>query len=694
MRLPLPNLDDRRWSDLAEEGRNLVPRYTTEWTDFNIHDPGITLIELFAWITEIDVFRVNRIPDSHLRKYLALLGITPQPPQAAQTVVQFSLLDDAIGAGSPPSMSGIDLPATVEVETADARPVRFRTLEPVTVVPSQLEALWREGKDGLRDLTVMWENRELLPIFGEVPSVGDAFYFGFSAPLPQSGTVTLYLRFAGDKSGREERQRLLEELRTSLQDCLPLPNSCLPESYMSPADPLVNLPHHSARTVWEYAQSSGDGISWRSLNLDANEVTDDTRALTLNGFARFKLPARMSAVTLSSSDSPRYYLRCRLAAGEYDAPPILHNAILNAAPVEQAVPASSESAIDDGELNIVDRGLGEPLQKVVLQPAPVQSHSVEVLTLEDELWHSWTRRPDFDASSEDDRHFLLDETTGTVTFGDGDRGLPPPRGALIFARYRTTLAAQGNVLPERISRLSNSAHNRALIDVEAVRAALRTISNPSQATGGADAETLAHAEGRALEEVNRVTRAVTVADIEHLAMTTPGTDVARVAVKTNLDARYPCLRAPGATTVILLPKITIPEAQPSPGLRIAVNRYLNRRRILGNRIEVVGPVYTKVTVQARVQSRNGADAVRIRQDILQALNDFFDPLSGGPEKTGWPFGRDVYRSEVLHTIDGVPGVENVVTMELIANGGQPSCGNLCIGPCGLVVSGEHEIVVE
>jgi predicted phage baseplate assembly protein len=281
-----------------------------------------------------------------------------------------------------------------------------------------------------------------------------------------------------------------------------------------------------------------------------------------------------------------------------------------------------------------------------------------------------------------------------VTFGDGERGLPAPRGALIVAKYRSTLAEQANVLAGKISRLSNSAHNQALIDVPATNAALKIISNPFPATGGAEAETLAHAEGRALEEVKRVTRAVTVADIEHLSLTTPGTDVARVAVKVNLDARYPCLQAPGTTTVVLLPRISAPSAQPSPGLRALVLRYLNRRRILGNRIEVVGPVYTKVTVRAQAQSQTGADPARVRQDILQSLHDFFDPLLGGPEKTGWPFGRDIYRSEVLHIIDSVPGVENVIALELIADDGEPSCGNLCIGPCSLVLSGEHEIVVK
>jgi predicted phage baseplate assembly protein len=342
---------------------------------------------------------------------------------------------------------------------------------------------------------------------------------------------------------------------------------------------------------------------------------------------------------------------------------------------------------------LLGKGLEEPLQEVSLQPAPVQSHSVEIFTLADEQWQTWSWRPDFETSSRCDRHFLLDETAGKVTFGDGEKGLPAPKDALIFARFRATTAEKGNVLAGKISRLSRSAHNQALID-ETAYSALVTISNPYDATGGAAKESLAHAEGRALQEVYRVTRAVTISDIEQLALTTPGTCIARVAVKANLDARYPCLLAPGVTTVILLPQISARAAQPSAGLRAAVRSYLDRRRILGNRIEVLGPVYTKVTVQARVQSETDANASRVRQDILRALDDFFHPLYGGPEGSGWPFGRDIYRSEVLHVIDGVAGVENVVGLELIANEGEPSCGNLCIGPCGLVISGEHEITVD
>jgi predicted phage baseplate assembly protein len=121
MPLPLPNLDDRRWADLVDEGRTLIPRYAPGWTNQNISDPGITLVELFAWLTEGTIYRLNRVPARHRRKFLALIGFNPHPPRAAQTVLTFD---------PDPSTPAFALPAGVEFEGpgADGETIRFRTL--------------------------------------------------------------------------------------------------------------------------------------------------------------------------------------------------------------------------------------------------------------------------------------------------------------------------------------------------------------------------------------------------------------------------------------------------------------------------------------------------------------------------------------------------------------------------------------
>src|SRR5882724_810166 len=126
MPLPLPNLDDRRWADLVEEGRALVPLYAPEWTNHNVSDPGITFVELFAWLAEMDIYQLNQVPDRHRRKFLELVGIVPNPPRPARTIVTFSLLQGA---------NSTVLLAETEVKGDDpfGQTTRFRTLEDVTV---------------------------------------------------------------------------------------------------------------------------------------------------------------------------------------------------------------------------------------------------------------------------------------------------------------------------------------------------------------------------------------------------------------------------------------------------------------------------------------------------------------------------------------------------------------------------------
>ena len=133
---------------------------------------------------------------------------------------------------------------------------------------------------------------------------------------------------------------------------------------------------------------------------------------------------------------------------------------------------------------------------------------------------------------------------------------------------------------------------------------------------------------------------------------------------------------------------------PSQVLLDRVYGYLDRRPMIGTRLVVVGPTYVEATVQATVQVKARASPERVQADIMAGLNAFLDPLQGGPNQRGWPFGRDVYRAEILQVIDNVPGVDHVLSLELIAGNGEAQCGNLCVGRTWLVTSGVHEIVVQ
>jgi predicted phage baseplate assembly protein len=219
------------------------------------------------------------------------------------------------------------------------------------------------------------------------------------------------------------------------------------------------------------------------------------------------------------------------------------------------------------------------------------------------------------------------------------------------------------------------------------------VTSPLAVVGGEDEESVDQAAGRAVGALQAPSRAITAADYETLALNTPGTVVARARALPGVAARLPGLVAPGVVTVLVVPADQSSRPTPSPGLLRAVATYLNRRRVVGTHVEVVAPSYAEITVTTTVRTRVGADQTTVRSDVLTALAALFDPLTGGFDGAGWPFGRTVYRTEVLQAIDAVTGVDTVLSLEMAADGQPAQCGNLCIGPTQLVASGQHAVEV-
>jgi predicted phage baseplate assembly protein len=742
--LPLPNLDDRRWAELVDEGRSLIPFYAPGWTDHNVHDPGVSLLELFAWVTEMDLYAVNRVTDAHRRKLLALAGgVAPDPPRPASTTLGLGL-----APGAPPR----PLPAGLEVEGSDpfGTAVRFRTLHELTVQPGWIAAVLAGRQAALEDLTAAWRRGEPFQPFGADPRRGDAFYLGFQLQAPWPAGTTLSLGFAPAEagSGPAERERIARERAARAEDCPPPWASCGTAGTPTGDPGTHGLAHHAVRLLWEVMTGPG---RWARLTSGAG-LDDDTRALTLDGRVVAELPAPVPPGVLPGHSAPLAWLRVRLVRGAYDAPPVLRGVAFNAAEAVQAVPAVVRLRIAPGapvagdppasgalasldlqvdrqgvvtgltfappaadrpavrvlafdpadpagrsltiEAAAVARGSGAPAQRIQVPHAPVVASSLRLASLEGGTWRDWTPRADFDASGRADAHLLLDPTPGTVTLGDGERGRTAAPGSTLLVTAELTRGGDGNLPAGAVDRLADSPHNQAAVpDLDELTTQLTSIANVVPAAGGRAAETLDAAVARAREGREWPRRAVTLSDYVTLALRTPGVRLARAEARANFHPGFPCLTAPGVVTVLVLPFLPAGRPAPSPGLRQAVAAYLNRRRTVGTRVEVAGPVYVTVSVRATVQACPNARRGEVEGAVRAALDRFFHPLTGGPDGTGWPFGRDVYRAEVLQVIDEVPGVAHVLALELVGNGGEPTCGNLCLGPTGLVRAGSLEVDV-
>jgi len=122
---PVPSLDDRRFQDLVDEAKRMIPQFLPEWTNHNVSDPGVALIELFAWMTDLTLYRLNQLPDRLYAAFLDLVGISPFPAAAAQVPLTFWF--------STVPEEPVVVPTGSEVASIGDDPIVFTTLHDLVV---------------------------------------------------------------------------------------------------------------------------------------------------------------------------------------------------------------------------------------------------------------------------------------------------------------------------------------------------------------------------------------------------------------------------------------------------------------------------------------------------------------------------------------------------------------------------------
>jgi hypothetical protein len=787
MPLPLPNLDDRRWQDLTDEAIPLLPRYAPQLTDFNAHDPGITMLEMLAWLTESMTYQLNQVPDRFKWKFLSFIGYPKRGPAPSHTVIAF----DGVPAGPP-----ISLPQGVQFTAAGTESVEllFATAHPIDISRVTLSAMQVDTGNGvLRDYSRDMFDGLPVHAMGVNPAPGAALYFGFDE-IPAGSPVAFWLWFAGPGNTAAERARIVAEAARRKRACKPpAPGWDCGESAPShdcecDFTPRQVPPHHSAQVVWEVF-SAGTWTPLTHVDLPARpaagQIVDDTRSLTLDGLVEVNLPPGISKTALGASATPYFYLRVRLARGAYDAPVVLRSIRPNAVSVVQRIPLWQQLAIAGSvpalamppspgdpftlqftlspdlkiqtlaaqappaagapsfrllnyaapaggnagsitsEFTVAGIGTAVPFQQVHVPLAPLDNRCIHVYTHDGASWLRWIQVADFEASRRSDLAYTLDPVSGLITCGDGEHGQVFPQGRAIVVTGFATHGDGGNLVSHRIKGLAKTPANDVLLSAVPLgsRALISSLAaNPVPAEGGravaplteleGEAAELVHAHGRILDLAERArqttldqipkaqvlalpapSQAVNLLDTERNALEVAGTRVARARAWPDTDPHLKGIHAAGVVTVVILPDMPVAMPMPSAGLLAAVRAWLDRRRILCTRIEVTPATYVVIAVTAAVKAQTGASIAAVRQGILDALASFLSPLSGGPAGLGWPFGRDIYHSEILQLIAEVAGVDHVDSMTMTADSGKPLCGDITLCPTFLPASGEHQIQV-
>lgn len=646
MSIPAPELDDQKFQDIVNNLKQMIWRRCPEWTDHNVSDPGVTLIELFAQVAEMLSFRMNQVPERNYIKFLEMLGIGLAPQTPATTDLRFTLTAP-IKEGAEPSeartlLARVTSAGTPRTELEES--IEFALDHDLEMVPPVLSSVMAvpagtslsdpaPGRVMDRSLAPL-VSEEAFTIYGAPPEEGDALYFGFESDA-RGNTVRLSFDV------------LTGAAQGLLEDC--------------------------PSQVWQYWDVD-------KRRFEPAELLDDTtKGFNRNGQVVLALPRTFGPTTIGGRLFS--WLRCVYTLDENEvvshqgltpqpyrqSPAILD---VRCACVGGTVAASHCVSVEnevlgqsDGTPGQVFRVSRQPMvdldvaDRVLVAPVSMDSgdETYQIAAEPEE----WLRVLDFSKSAENDRHFVCDPIEGTITFGpnligpDGNTnqfgGVPQKGMSVILSSYRYGGGSKGNVRAHSIRILKQSL------------AYISEVTNPRIATGGNDRETVEHAKLKALKVLKVRNRAVTPEDYEVLAVEA-SKGVGRAKCIQAGSAEGVSVPA-GHVRVLVVPSLSRTLSNPSyrdlrvvPSTMRDVKLYLDERRLLTTVVDVAEPSYVFASVHLTFVPSPGYDPELVAQGIREKLYEHIHPLVGGAEGRGWMFGRSLSLADVYATVGRVAGV--------------------------------------
>lgn len=699
-----PALDRRTYADLVDEALARIPVHNPEWTNFNRSDPGVTLVELFAFLTESLLYRANQIPERNRRAFLALMGVPLQPPSSATGLVAFTNL-----RGAPHTTT---LARGIEVRAGG---VPFRTQQALDVLPveclahvkarltspapevvahyRQLYASYREGETDPAELELY--ETAVLSGAGGVDVVRDT--------VDRSLWLALLLREqpADAAEAAVLRSTTREELAGATLNVgiVPSPPAARAEARSGghtasrPADVEVELPAPGPGALPE--DDDARLPSYRRVDVRASvNVLDEPGVLqiTLPDAAGLRLWEDLDPLEAGVGDFPPAlpdtrlgervvtWVRLRLPAGA--ATRVLWVGA-------NAVMVTQRAEVVDEVLPDAD---GTPDQSLQLARTPVVPDSlrlrVSVLHGGRPSTEVWQRIDDLSTAGPEvpvpdlrrppgaaqpaarpTRVFVLDPASGLVRFGDGLRGARPPAGARIRADYAYGAGRAGNVQAGTITAGPDLPPGF-------------TVSNPVRTWGGAEGESVADGERQVARFLQHRDRLVSVEDFETIVRRAPGVDLGRVEVLPAFSPELPSNApgdAPGAVTVLVVPS-SDPSSPTAPvadqHVLDAVCAHVEPRRLVTTEVFLRPPTYVPVWISLGIDVEPGRSVAEVRDAVSRALSVYLSPLPrqlavallGAPlgddttyphAERGWPLRKDVVGLELQAVASRVDGLRLV-----------------------------------
>ncbi|WP_434620541.1 putative baseplate assembly protein [Arthrobacter sp. A5] len=673
MALISPILDNRSYEQLRDELIRRIPVYAPEWTNHNESDPGIALVELFAYLGESLLYRFNQIPDATRIEFLRMLGVRPRPAQTALTLL----------AVSTERADGVQIVRGAE---AAAGAVSFQTQDevyawPLDVVaagktpqdPADTKAGHDSSADALSRARAQKETAQFYrtTLVSADPLAADAVSVDVSAQVDRSLWIALLRKDTTDVEKLAGRTLFVG---VAFDEALTAPlllealNDEGARAFRS--DGLTSSPPPMLWRLWNgptKAPAAATGGEAKPAFQELAVLADTTKGLVTTGVVKLEMPPELPTITGASSggeDNPPPLDDGKLAQNviawiqvcrpqNANANDSIHRVRWVGINAVQAIASRTAAA------ELLGNGTGDDDQRLPLNHHPVVPGSMVLEVEEPAGWTGWQEVENFSGSGAGDRHYIVDSDHGSVSFG---RARVPQIGERIrVLSYQYGGGSAGNVAAGAVSSLPGTAGVK--------------VANPLPAVGGAEGVGIAEAMDAIPAEVHRHDRAVIGKDFRELALQVSG--VQRAETLPLLHPDNPTVPAAGVVSVMVFPEFDLRNpAAPMPdlGLLRRVAGYLDARRLVTTELYVIPPEYVQISVSVGVQVRAGYQVDAVRRWVELILRQYLAPLPPfGPDGGGWPLGRTIRRAELEAVAVQVEGVEYLEDL-LLASPTAPGAG--------------------
>jgi predicted phage baseplate assembly protein len=634
-------------ADIADEVRARIAAFTPDWRPAKKGDAGAALVTLFGEEAEPILKRLNRVPEKMFVEYLRTAGVEPIPPTPAIATLAFTVSASAGQSVLVPQGFQVSAPPA----TGSGDNVIFETDRDLFATPSTLAET--HVQEGASFRQVAAGESPFLP-FGRQPKIGNALWLGLDGDSTPGPTLALQLEVSA-------------------------PPGTPPPATAGGVVPLVLGPVAL--------------LSWDVLDLNqfvpAEVVQDLSDGLTRSGIIELRLPSRWRPVRPAALDgtAPLRWLRLRLVSGSFVRTPSLELMQLN------SVTATAARTIFDEVLEPLP---GPGPRRMRVSQVPVLLGTLVIAVDQGQPDPNappdlWREVPSLEPFGPDDNVFVLDAGAGIVTFGDGVHGAAVPDGFrnVVAVKYQVGGGKAGAVKAGAISSLVQSAPF------------VTAVTNPRPASGGSDEEPRGLTLRRGPQEIRARDRAVTAADYELMALRATGAQVERAHAAGGLHPGLPGRPIPGVVGVLIVP----PESGDGPPIASelalqAVADFLSTKSAPAGVTVVVGvPRFHLVRAEVQLVIDPLVNEGAAVAAALQAIDTYLDPLVGGDDGQGWPFGGTIVYAALVRLlltkvrVDQRRAVLAVPRLSLLVDGLRvPPCADQPIPPHDLVWPARHEVV--